>query len=177
MKKLIMIALSVVVVVALFGAHHRVLVQANESSNAPVNRPSGHAPAPVALAAHTLLTSYINQGDLAAAVSSGFQPVDTPVTINCTSAAGCTIGAEHWLQVGGQSTAGNLWAICTEVDGGIQFLCPYQGYIATDGTYVTGSFNLAVAVSPGTHTVQEIVFTAAGATVGDYHNTYVVYRP
>jgi hypothetical protein len=63
------------------------------------------------------------------------------------------------------------------VDGTLQFLCPYQGYVPSDGTYATGSFNLAVSVTQGTHTVQEIVYTDAGATIGDYANTYHRYRP
>jgi hypothetical protein len=177
MKKLITIAFAIAVVIALFGARHHLRAQGNESpNNAPV-RKTGPVPPQVVLAGHTLLTSYIDEGDAFISVGSGFQPVDTPVTINCQSVVGCTIGAEHWLQMGGQSTGGNLWAICTVVDGTTQFLCPYQGYLPTDGSYVTGSFNLAVAVGPGTHTVQEQVYTNSGAIIGDYHNTYVLYRP
>jgi hypothetical protein len=124
-----------------------------------------------------LTATYIDNGDLGTTVGSSFQPVDTPVTISCQNTAGCTIEAEHWLQVGGQSASGNKWAICTQVDGTLLFLCPYQGYVPSDGTYATGSFNLAVSVTQGTHTVQEIVYTDAGATIGDYANTYHRYRP
>jgi hypothetical protein len=106
-----------------------------------------------------------------------FSPLIIRSRLHVQTLPGCTIGAEHWLQVGGQSAAGNRWAICTNVDGSLQALCPFQGYVPSDGTYATGSFNLAVAVSLGTHTFQEVLYTDAGAEIGDYNNTYHRYKP
>jgi hypothetical protein len=177
MKKLVTIAVTIALGIALLGARYHARAEAgNARPNSPVKW-SGPIPPPISLANHTLTGTYIDEGDLVSVVGSGFQPVDTPVTITCGNSAGCTIGAEHWLQVGGQSATGNRWAICTEVDGTVQFLCPFQGYVPSDGSYATGSFNLAVAVTQGTHTVQEVLYTDDGAEIGDYNNTYHRYKP
>ena len=91
MKKLIMIAVTVAVVIALFGAHHHVQAQAHERLSSPFKGPAGP---PIVLTSHTLITTYIDQGDANVTLSSGFTGIDNPVTFNCQSASGCTIGAE-----------------------------------------------------------------------------------
>src|SRR5271170_3854039 len=144
MKKLMTIAFAVAVVIALVGAYRHVQAEASKSpNNIPVKMTGSVFPA-VVLPAHTLLAAYIDQGDFDAEVGSGFTAIDGPVTINCQSASGCTIGSEHWIQVGGNSASGNLWALCTAVDGNIQ-TCPYQGYVASDGSYEMGSFTQSVS--------------------------------
>jgi hypothetical protein len=175
MKKQITIAVTVAVVVALFGAYYHVRAQSNERPNSPLPW-TGRVGPPVVLASHSLITTYLDQGS-AFISGSGFQPVDAAVTVNCQSAAGCTIVAEHWLQFGGASTATNRYAICTQVDGTFQGICPFQGYVPTDGSFVTGSIADVVAVSVGTHTVQEFAFTDATTTISEFSNTYHLYRP
>jgi hypothetical protein len=159
MKKLVTIVVAVVVVIVLFGAHHRVRAQANDER--PDSPFKGIRSAPIVLTSHALLKTYIDQAAPSVGVGGGGTPIDSPVTIKCTST--CTIAAEMWTEVGGQSIVGNRYGICDQVDGVFSGICTYQGYIPSDGTYVTGSLNNAVSVSAGTHTVQAFVFTDAGA--------------
>ena len=176
MKKLVTIVFTVTVVVALFGAYRQVRAAGYERrENAPVRSVTPVSP-PVVLTAHSLLTAYVDQGDSGTTVGSGYTGVDSPVTINCQSSAGCTIAAEHWLEVGESTTSGNYWAICTEVDG-TTLSCPLQGYAPSDGSFLMGSFNQSTAVPPGTHTIQEVVYSANGVGIYNYHNTYNLYRP
>jgi hypothetical protein len=177
MKKLVTIAVTIAVFITVFGAYHHVKAQSSERPGSPLtgNRP---ASPPVVLANHTLLATYIDQGDRDVTLAAGFTAIDSPVTINCQSTAGCTIGAESWTQVGDQSSSGNQWAICTEVDGSIAGICPFIGELPTDGTYQTLSLNNAIAVSVGTHTVQAFVYVIdAGPLLLRYNNTYHLYRP
>src|SRR5277367_6267372 len=177
MRKLVTIAVAIALSIALLGArYHARAEEGNVRSNSPVKRSETITP-PISLSNHSLTATYMDEGDLVTVVGSGFQPVDAAVTIACLNAAGCTFEAEHWLQVGGQSASGNRWAICTEVDGSFQGICPFQGYLLTDGTYVTGSITTDVPVTQGTHTIQEVLYTDAGAEIGEYHNTYHRYKP
>ena len=175
MKRLVTIAVAVAVVVALFGAYHHVRAQENARPSSPFR---GAVPPAVVLASHSLITTYIDQGSASVTLPAGFTAIDSPVTINCSNVAGCTIGAESWAELGGQTTANNRWAICTQVDGSIVGFCPYLGTLPTDSSYVTGSLNNAVGVSVGTHTVQALAYNSAGgAFLAQYNNTYHVYRP
>jgi hypothetical protein len=174
MKKLVTIVFTVAVVIAFFGAYHHVRAAGNERPYSPLK---GAPSAPVVLTSHTLLTTYIDQGQPDVEVGSGFVAIDNPVTIHCQSVSGCTIGAESWAEVGGLTTA-DEWAICTEVDGEFAGICTFQGSLPTSGAFVTGSINNAVGVAVGTHTVQAFVYnTASGAELAQYNNTYHLYRP
>jgi hypothetical protein len=177
-KKYVAISVCLVTAVVLFAGYHYAAAQGNERRNSPVSSSAPGSASPLVLSSsHLLFSSKFDQGDLCCtAVGSGFVAVDTAISFNCKNSAGCTIGAEHWLQVGGQTTSGNRWAICTVVDGTTQFLCPYQGYVPADGTYTTGSFNLSTPVAFGVHTVQEELYTDFGAVIGDYHNDYRLYK-
>jgi len=176
MKKLVTIAVTVAVVVTLFGAYHHVKAQESGRSYSPFKGPG--VPAPVVLASHTLLTTYIDQGSDDVSLGSGFTAIDNPVKINCQSAAGCTINAQTWAEVGAQTSSGNTWGICTQVDGVYSGICVYVGELPTDGSYQTSSLGNAIAVTPGTHTVQAFVFVStAGAFLAQYSNTYHLYRP
>jgi hypothetical protein len=176
MKKLVTIVFTVTMVIALFGAYHHVRAQGNERPYGPFKRAG--ISAPVVLKSHTLVTTYIDQGAADITLGSGFTGIDSPVTINCQSVGGCTIGAESSTEVGGQSATGVEWGICTYVDGANAGNCTYQGPVPSNDSYVTGFFNNAVAISAGTHTVQAVVFSSAsGVFLAQYNNTYHLYRP
>ncbi len=173
MKKLIMIAVTVAVVIALFGAYHHVQAQGSQRSYGPpgVKLP---VPTPTVLAAHTLITSYFDSGDNGAS-GSGYQAVDNAFNANCTSVVGCTIELDSWVDVGDSS--GPLYGICLFVDGVQAPNCPYIGSLPSDGSYVTGSGSQTVAVGPGTHALQTFVYTTGSATIAFYHDNYHLYRP
>ncbi|HTZ96971.1 MAG TPA: hypothetical protein VMB18_11270 [Terriglobales bacterium] len=111
-------------------------------------------------------------------VGSGFVPIDSPLTFKCP-AGGCTVSAEQNVQVSG-TVAGNKWAICTFVDGNEmqQPLCPYLGYVSSDGSYVAGSFvqNMS-SVPAGNHTLQTQLYTDDGANLSIYNIVYRLYTP
>lgn len=177
MKKLVTIAVTVAVVITLFGAHHHVRAQGYERLGSPLTGSRSVSP-PVVLTSHSLLTTYIDQGDADVTLAAGFTAIDSPVTINCQSVGGCTIGAESSTQVGDQTSSGNQWAICTQVDGAFAGNCPYVGELPTDGTFQNLFLSNAVAVASGTHTVQAFVYvTSAGPLLLRYNNTYHLYRP
>jgi hypothetical protein len=176
MKKVIAIGvpLCLVVAVVLLGAYHQAVARGYGSPNGPLGSARWVSPA-ILSSAHTLLASKFDQGELLSVVGSGFVKVDAPITFVCSKTTGCTIGAEHWLQVGNSTASSNVWAICTYIDGGIRALCPHQGTIPSDGSFTTGSFSLSAPVSMGSHTVQEVLYTSSGAEIGDYHNDYRLY--
>jgi hypothetical protein len=176
MKKLVTFAVSVAVVIALFGTYHHVRAQANERPSSPFQGSRSVSPL-VALTSHALLKTYIDQSTSGPAAGAGFTALDSPVTIKC-AVASCTIGVESWAEVGGNFTSGNRWGLCTEVDGVFAGICTFDGLLPADGSYVAGSLNNAVAISLGTHTVQAVVYTdAGGAVVGQDNNTYQLYKP
>jgi hypothetical protein len=175
MRKLVTIAVAVAVVIVLLGAYHHLRAHVNESVGSPIK--GLRVAAMTAIPAHCLSRTYIDQAMSDVTVGSGFQPIDPPVTIVCRSAAGCTIGAESWAEVGGETLTGNQWGICTQLDGSIQGICTYQGYVPSDSSFVTGSFNNALPVAKGTHTVQAMLYTTSGAFLAQYNNTYHVYKP
>jgi hypothetical protein len=174
MKKLVTIAATVAIAIALFGASHHVRAQGNQR---PYGPPGANLPAstPAVLTAHTLITSYSDYGDDGTS-GNGYQPVDGPFNTNCTSGTGCTIELESWVDVGG-NTSGALVGICLFVDGVQAPDCPYIGALPSSGSYITTSSSQTVAVGPGTHVLQTLVYTTGTAGIAFYHNNYHLYRP
>lgn len=113
------------------------------------------------------------------AVGSSFQPIDAVLGFTCPGPGTCTASAEQNVQVTG-STSGNRWAICTAVDGVFMSepLCPYQGIVPSDGTFVAGSFvQNQDLVTPGHHTLQTFLYTDLGGSLSIYNMTYRLYKP
>jgi hypothetical protein len=173
MTKLVTIAATVAIAITLFGASHRVRAEGNQRAYGP---PGAYLPVSslAVLPAHTLITSYSDYGDDGTS-GNGYQAVDGAFNTNCTSVAGCTIELDSWVTVGGSS--GPLYAVCLFVDGVQAPDCPYIGPLPSTGSFITGSGSQTVAVGPGTHTLQTLVFTTGPATIGFYHNNYHLYRP
>jgi hypothetical protein len=101
----------------------------------------------------------------------------TPASFTCTKA--CTLEVSIMEQVAGNKTAGNLWAICAEVDNGkkVSFNCPFQGTLPTDKSPVVGNFLGSVPVAAGTHTAQPEVFVSAAAAIISFQIAYRIYQP
>ena len=112
------------------------------------------------------------------AVAGGFQPLDGTSTLPCPAVAvDCVIVAEQNVQMR-SATAGNNWAICTQVDG--VFLtnpsCPFLGPPAFLSTFITNSSaQSSGALAPGAHNVQTFIYTDAAADRGIYEITYSLY--
>jgi len=83
-----------------------------------------------------------------------------------------------FAEPGGQSSSGDAWGICTNLDGVIGAgICTFQGVVPSDGSYISGSFTNVLSVAKGKHTVQAELYLSVGATLAQYSNTYSVYIP
>jgi len=176
MRKLITICFAVALAVALFGIHYHVRAAEQYVMGSPIvgqrlpNLPPSQN--------HKLTHTFVDIGAPSASDGSGFTAIDSPVTINCGNAAGCTIVVTSFAEPGGQSSSGDAWGICTNLDGTIGAgICTYQGVVPSDGSYVSGSFTNVLTVAKGSHTVQAEIYLIVGATLAQYSNTYSQYAP
>ncbi|MGD0191870.1 MAG: hypothetical protein ABSD74_14110 [Rhizomicrobium sp.] len=106
----------------------------------------------------------------------GYNAVDTPQTINCTNAAGCTIEIDSMVGVGYGDDG--QWGICAVVDGAHVTTppCFNQGSL-TDYGIVTGNSRQNAQVSMGTHTVQTDVLVLGPAYLENWQSDYVLFTP
>jgi len=109
-------------------------------------------------------------------LSEGYNAVDSPFTINCKSASGCTIEIDAMVGLGKGSNESE-WAICAFVDGSpVQTPpCWQQGYIYNN--FVTGNSRQNATVTLGTHTVQTEVFLNSSAYLENWQSDYILYTP
>ena len=166
--------------VGLFGAYHRVMAQNRANSPQLPITSSALAPATLTGGEHTLTATLFSWGnDNSIPIAPGYQPIDSPLTIKCPFADGCTIGFEQHVQLGGNGIPNNSWGICTFVDGAYIFIpgCPFQAHLPTDGSDTVGNFAQQTSVPFGPHTVQTFVFTFNGAKKDTYNIIYRVYHP
>ena len=176
MRKLIPICIAVALAIALLGTHYHVRAEERYVVGSPIlgQRLPNLPPA----VNHKLTHSYVDVGAPSASDGSGFTAIDSPVTINCGNSAGCTIVVTSFAEPGGQTSSGNAWGICTNLDGTIGAgICTFQGVLPSDGSFVSGSFTNVLSVAKGTHTVQAELFLDATATLAQYSNTYSQYAP
>jgi hypothetical protein len=175
-RKLIPICIAVALAIALLGTHYHVRAEEQHVVGSPIlgQRLPNLPPA----VNHKLTHTYVDIGAPEASDGSGFTAIDSPVTINCGNTAGCTIVVTSFAEPGGQSSSGDAWGICTNLDGTIGAgICTYQGVVPSDGSYVSGSFTNVLTVAQGHHTVQAEIYLTIGATLAQYSNTYSVYVP
>jgi len=111
-------------------------------------------------------------------VGPGKQAVDSPLTFTCPK-GGCTVTADVHVQMGENTKAQNLFAVCADLDGGDMAPgCPNIASIPTDETFIGATFAFANSnVAPGTHTLQGFVYTTFGASRAYYSITYRLYTP
>jgi len=176
MRKLIPICIAVTLAVALFGTHYHVRAQGRYVAGSPI--PGQKLPNLPPAVNHKLTHTFVDVGAPSASDGSGFTAIDSPVSINCGNTAGCTIVVTSFAEPGGQTSTGNLWGICTNLDGSTGAgICTFQGAVPSDGTYVSGSFTNVLTVAHGTHTVQAELYLSSGAILAQYSNTYSQYAP
>jgi len=176
MRKLIPICIAVALAIALFGTLYHVRAEEQHVVGSPIlgQKPPNLPPAQN----HKLTHTFVDIGAPDASDGAGFTAIDSPVTINCGNSAGCTIVVTSFAEPGGQTTSGNAWGICTNLDGtNGAGICTYQGVLPSDGSYVSGSFTNVLTVAHGSHTVQAELYLSAGALLAQYSNTYSQYAP
>jgi hypothetical protein len=127
---------------------------------------------------HKLQATYIDSIDYSGvSLPAGtFVAVGSPASLNCTNAAGCTLGAELMAQIAANGTE-NPWAICINVDNVTQY-CPWVGSIsATTPVFVTENTRYNFAVPLGVHTMQLLVYSVNNSVLGAYEADYRLYKP
>jgi hypothetical protein len=162
------------------------------TANAPVTSvyqlKTGKAPVPGApvqnpTAGQTLIQTYLYQNDSGPSTGAGFPltSVEGPDTFVCKPPnmlkGHCVLEVDKTVQVLGP--AGSYVAILTFVDGNVASLTGYidPGYFlgATDGTHFQTftvhsdcpetTFSFCTTLKPGTHTIEEAVYTGAPSIV------------
>lgn len=125
-----------------------------------------------------LASTSISQNNDIVVISSGLVAIDSPLNFNCPN-GGCTITAEMNLQVGENTTANNLVALCAELDGSVMPPgCPNIIIMPTNNLFVGGSFAFAQSgVTAGHHTIQGLVYSSFGVSRSYYNITYRLYTP
>ncbi len=101
-----------------------------------------------------------------------YTPVDSAFTLKCPGTTTCTFTDDGTVQAG---DTGSVYAICFKVDGTI-VICPNQDL---NGNYYTnGSISSTLSgITPGSHTVQTLVYPAVATTLYVYDLKYGVYTP
>ena len=176
MRKLITICVAVAVAIALFGVHYHVRAAGQYVVGRPIQGQSLPNLPPSQI--HRLVRTYADIGAPSASDGSGFTAIDSPVKIYCGNAAGCTIVVTSFAEPGNQTSSGDRWGICTNLDGSNGAgICTFQGALPSDGSFVSGSFTNVLTVAHGTHTVQAELYLSSGAILAQYSNTYSQYAP
>ena len=142
---------------------------------------------------HTLKGTYINTCAPAGCplvsmpATGSWQSIGSPTEINCPTPVGqtCTVVADQFLQVGNSTDGGGAVELCPVLDevGGQCF--GDNGRVPGDGSFDAMFVSLPLfdwssgtwTISPGNHSVQEMVFTTVPAAYLSYTFTYNVYVP
>jgi hypothetical protein len=183
MNRFVKMGLLMVLVIALFGSYSFVKAQ-NETSQRttsavpPVfNSEDSNVPPPVVK--HVLVGTYsnVNRPASFSALAGGTTAVDPVTTITCPGTSGtCTIEYDQNMQFG-FGTSGDSFSFCIALDGSIVSPgCPTSGAFPTGVAAVSFSQEVT-GVSHGTHTVQSLVQSGFGGSIGFYTETYRVYKP
>jgi hypothetical protein len=176
MRKLIPICIAVALAIALLGARYHVRAEGRYVVGSPIL--GQRLPNSPPTQNHKLTHTFVDIGAPEASDGAGFTPIDSPVNIICGNTAGCTIVVTSFAEPGGQTSSGDAWGICTNLDGTIGAgICTFQGVVPSDGSFVSGSFTNVLPVTKGSHTVQAELFLSSAATLAQYTNTYSQYAP
>lgn len=151
-----------------------------DANNSPNATPKKGAPSPQDLIFNRKLASTsVSFSEDVVDVGSGKVAVDSPLTFVCPK-GGCTLTAEMHVQVGFNTKAANVFALCADLDGSDMHPvgCPSVINLPTDNSFVMGSMSFAQSgVTAGTHTLQGFMYTTSGATRANYMITYRLYTP
>jgi len=175
-----LIALTVLVVGAHFAVAQntskvRFAVPTEEFAGA-ITSPNIHPPSPPS---ETIVQTFLTEGDYDATVSGGaytWEDIGTPV--HCAYAT-CTINVTMNANTGLNSTSANNWALCLMVDSSLfdPYGCPYLGNNPTDGSFAAASTTQSIQVARGSHKAAVYVYSDYGVYLGEYQNTYRIFRP
>jgi hypothetical protein len=129
----------------------------------------------------SLKSSTVSWGGCCQTANAGFTAIDSPLNFTCPGPGTCTLSAEMNVQAGGNTVAGNRWALQALVDG--QYMDqppagPFAGELLTDGNYSTTTWIANQSgVTPGKHTLQSQIYVDDAATLANYSIVYRLYKP
>jgi hypothetical protein len=182
MNRFVKIGLLMVLVIALFGTYRFVVGQDRQSGRPTAKMPDSlpiSLEQPPSVIKHVLVGTYSNVNRPAgfSALAGGTAAVDPVTTITCPGTSGtCTIEYDQNMQFG-FGTSGDFFSFCIALDGSIVSPgCPSSGSFPTGAAAVSFSQEVT-GVSHGTHTVQSLVQSGFGGSIGFYTETYRVYKP
>ena len=186
MNRFVKVGLLMVLVLALFGTYRFVSAQERESGQpTSIKAPENivhEQPPPVLATNHVVKETYINHAELSFGIffPGGFFAIDSPTSISCPAPVGktCTVVSEMTVQAGFGSLSGDVFTLCTQVDGSFPSSgCPTGGPLNNSGWTMYTWTQTVSGVAKGTHTVQSFLDTINSGQTGDYHVNYVVYLP
>jgi hypothetical protein len=116
-----------------------------------------------AVVKHVLVSTFIDQGTNGGGLPKGNTVYAVANAIPFTCATSCTLEVNAMLQMGGNTTKGNLWDTCAEVDKVAKnSSCTFQGTLPIDKSFVVGNYAWSVSLTKGVHTAQSMVYVKAG---------------
>ena len=126
---------------------------------------------------HKLLRTYFETANPSgtALTAGSFTEFGTPLSVNCTNAAGCTIAVNMSAQLAAAATANNM-ALCMKLNGANQ-TCPYNTIIPAGSGFEVGNFQYFVEVPLGSHTVGAVVFTSVATNLYRWVKETKLYKP
>ncbi len=141
-----------------------------------VTPPAGKARAPLSVTAPLKLQkTWIDSGTAGGRVLAPFvnTPVGTPLTVTCTVAAGCTVGATLELQI--SQVGVNSPALCFYVDDAL-VSCPYADRLSATSGFKLLSHQGVAPVGVGDHKLEMRAYTEVTANAYHYQAEYRLYK-
>jgi len=106
---------------------------------------------------------------------NAYTPIDAGLTFKCTT--DCVISATGTVQVFNNVSATRPWGVCIWIDGIVtEFGCPFQGYMPSDRSFVTGTLSESVSLTAGKHKVQAFVYSTTLGQLSIWNITYQLYQ-
>jgi hypothetical protein len=182
MNRFMKIGLLMALVIALFGTYRFVSAQDRQTGPPTAKMPDS---LPIFSDVSPPAVKEVLQGTVSNAarpaffssLGSGTVAIDSPTTVTCPGTSGtCTIEFDQNMQLTG-GTSGDLIGFCASLDGSVPSPgCPNVGPFPMVATGVAFSQSIP-GVPHGTHTVQSLISSSSGGSMGFYTMVYHVYKP
>lgn len=145
------------------------------TGDAVAPREDKRAAPPSVTAPLKLQKTWIDSGTAGGQVLAAFAntPVGTPLTITCSVAAGCTVGATLELQIA--QVGVNSPALCFYVDDAL-VSCPYADRLSATGGFKILVHHSVAPVGMGDHKLEMRAYTEVTVNAYHYQAEYRLYK-
>jgi hypothetical protein len=125
---------------------------------------------------HKLLKTYFDTDAPSSSLVAGFNTVGTPLTVNCTNTAGCTVAANMNAQISAVAVE-NAAAICLKVNGDYPN-CPYNAIVRPGSGFQIMNYQTFTSVPMGSSTIEMEVYSGqAGSVLYRWNKEIKLYKP